>query len=325
MVKKSQSEENPSLLRNKIIVCIGGGTGLFSLLSGLKEYALGKHNIKAIVTTLDSGGSSGVLRTQFGVLPPGDIRNCLVALSSETEILNKLFQYRFNKKINNHNFGNLLITALCDVTGSFDEAVKQASRILRIKGEVVPVSLDSNHIIAQLEDGKTLIGEKKIDTTPNKKIEKIYLKNKPKTNKRAAEVLKRADIIIFGPGDLYTSIIPNLLFPNLRNAIKKNQKAKRILISPVMTKPGETDNFPVSKFREEIEKYLKSELTHIISNNHMPKTSALKAYKKENKHPVIIDANNIKGVKLIRANLIDENQLVRHNPSKIAKAIAKLI
>ena len=258
-------------------------------------------------------------------MPPGDIRNCLVALSNESKVLDELFQYRFDKKINNHNFGNLLITALCEVTGSFDEAVKEASKILRIRGEVVPVSLKDNHIVAKLENGKELVGEDKIDTTPNKKIDTIYLKDKPKTNERVVEVLSKADLIIFGPGDLYTSIIPNLLFPKVRKAIRENTKAKKVLISPVMSKPGETDNFAVSNFKEEIEKYLKSNITHIVSNTHIPLVSALKEYQKENKHPIKIDEENIEDRILIKADLIDEDKLVRHNPQKLAKTIMNIV
>lgn len=306
------------------IVCMGGGTGLFSLLTGLKEHT-DKIRIKAIVTTLDNGGSSGKLITQYGVLPPGDIRNCLVALSDETKVMAELFQYRFDKHLKDHNFGNLLITALTKITGNFEDAIKEASKILNIKGEVIPVSLKPNTLIAELEDGKKLVGETLIDTTPNKKIEKIFLKEKPKTNKKARIALSEADIIIFGPGDLYTSIIPNILFPNMRRAIKENKKAKKILITPVMSKPGETDNFQVSNFIDEIQKYLKSDLTHVLSNDSFPASSAIREYQKENKHPILIDDKNISKINLVKRNLIDENKLLRHNPDKLSKSIINLI
>jgi uncharacterized cofD-like protein len=321
----TKKKQVPQSLKNKKIVCLGGGTGLFSLLSGLKEYADSSRNIKAIITTLDSGGSSGKLITQYGVLPPGDIRNCMVALSDESKILAELFQYRFDDQMNNHNFGNLIITALSKITGDFASGVREASRILRIRGEVIPVSLEANTLIARCEDGRELVSEAVIDTTPDKKIDEIYLKENGKTNPSAVKALVEADVIIFGPGDLYTSILPNLLFPKVRRAINSNLRAKKILISPVMSKPGETDDFVVSDFKKEIEKYLKAPITHVVSNNHVPASVALNEYKKENKHPVAIDEDNLKDVKLIKGNFIDEDKLVRHNPENLAKVIMRLI
>lgn len=321
----TKKKQVPQSLKNKKIVCIGGGTGLFSLLSGLKEYADSSRNIKAIITTLDSGGSSGKLITQYGVLPPGDIRNCMVALSDESKVLAELFQYRFDSKMDNHNFGNLIITALTKITGDFASGVREASRILRIRGEVIPVSLEKNTLIAKCDDGRELVSEAVIDTTPDKKIDKIYLKDNGKTNPSAVKALVEADVIIFGPGDLYTSILPNLLFPKVRRAINSNLRAKKVLISPVMSKPGETDDFVVSDFKREIERYLKAPITHIISNTHVPANSALNEYKKENKHPVAIDEENLRSIKLVKGNLIDEDKLVRHNPENLAKIIMKLV
>lgn len=309
----------------KLIVSLGGGTGQFSLLSGLKEYVGNNLDIKAIVSTLDNGGSSGKLITQYGVLPPGDIRNCMVALSDETKILNELFQYRFDENLDSHNFGNLLLTALSDITGSFDDAVKVASKILRIKGEVIPVSLKSNNLVAILEDGRELIGETLIDTTLDKKIKKLKLEGKPISNIRAIDVLKKADIIIFGPGDLYSSILPNILFPEVRDAICRNKKAKKVLISPVMSKPGETDDFDVSDVVKEIEKYLGASLTHVVANSYVPTSLALKEYRKENKHPVSLDELNLKKYSIIKGNLIDEDKIVRHNPKKLGKVVFDLL
>lgn len=323
-MENKSPQKDKKTLQNKTIVCIGGGTGLFSLLSGLKTKVSDKNTIKAIVTTLDNGGSSGKLITQYGVLPPGDIRNCLVALSEETEVLNKLFQYRFDEKLDNHNFGNLIITALSDITGCFDEAVKVASKILRIKGEVIPVSLQKNDLVAQFSDKTEIVGESQI-TKKGKKITKLFLKNNSKPNKRTIEVIKKADLIIFGPGSLYTSIIPNILFENLRCAINENKKAKKVLITGVMSQPGETDKFCASDFKLEIEKYLKGKITHIISNSYIPTTKALQKYKQEKKFPVPLDEENIKNCKIIKGNFIDKNTLVRHNPQKLAEAIISLL
>ena len=312
-------------LSKMIIVSVGGGTGQFSLLSGLKEIVPNKNIIKAIVTTLDNGGSSGKLITQYGVLPPGDIRNCIVALSEEIEILNRLFQYRFDNNLQEHNFGNLMLTALTDLAGNFEDAVKITSKILRIKGEVIPVTLEKNDIIAKLENGSEIFGETLIDTTQDKKIKSVKLHKKANANPRAVEILKKADVIIFGPGDLYTSIIPNILFPEIANAITQNKKAKKILITNIMTKPGETDDFRVSDFKNEIEKYLNSNINFILSNVHIPASAALKNYYSERKFPIPIDEDNIKNSKLIKADLIDENEIVRHCPKKLAKKLKEII
>lgn len=309
-------------LNKKTIVCIGGGTGLFSLLSGLKEYS-DTYDIKAIVSTLDNGGSSGKLITQYGVLPPGDIRNCLVALSDETKVMNELFQYRFDKQLDDHNVGNLLLTALTKIMGSFDEAVKELSRILRIKGEVIPVSLDHNTLIAHCTDGSTIRGESQI-TKAQKKVQILELEHPEKANPRALDVLKHADVIIFGPGSLYTSIIANLLFDSVSKTINANKKAKKIVVTSVMSQPGETDDFEVSQHKNEVERYLKGSVTHVLANNHIPDESILTKYRKENKHPTLIDEKNIQGCTLIKKDLIDLNTIVRHDPKKLSKAILNL-
>jgi uncharacterized cofD-like protein len=312
------------IIKNKTIVCIGGGTGMFSLLSGLKNKVSNEKILKVIVSTLDNGGSSGKLITQYGVLPPGDIRNCLVALSKESKILNDLFQYRFDKKLKEHNFGNLMLTALTKITGDFNKAVMEVSRILRVKGEVIPVCLENNDIVGHFEDGTKIIGESQITKT-NKKIKEIKLRKKSKPNKRAIDILKKADYIILGPGSLYTSIIPNLLFNEIIKEIKNNKKAKIILIVPVMTQPGETDDFKVSNYITEIKKYLKKDINIVVANNHIPLKTILEEYKKENKFPTIIDEENIKNTKLIQDDLIDINKLVRHDPEKLANILLKII
>lgn len=313
---KYSSKKNPH------IVCLGGGTGLFSLLSGLKTEISNFASLKAIVTTLDNGGSSGVLRTQYGVLPPGDIRNCIVAMSNQTKTMNELFQYRFDDRLNNHNLGNLLLTALSEISGSFEDAVKEASNILQINGEVIPVSLNPNTLMAKTSSGEILRGETIIDTTKNKKISQLYLKNpRAKANKRAIHALQQADIIIFGPGDLYTSILPNILFKEISGAIQKNKTAKKIFITPIMTKPGETDDFLVSDFKKEIETYVKSPLTELVINTSIPPVEALQQYYKEGKFPVLIDTKNLSKVKVLKGNLIDDMVLARHSPQKLAKAI----
>jgi uncharacterized cofD-like protein len=318
---------NNKKINDKTICVIGGGTGLFSILSGLKKYT-SKNVLKAIVTTLDNGGSSGKLITQYGILPPGDIRNCLVALSNEGKIVAKLFQYRFDTKLYEHNFGNLLIKALTDITGNFDKAIEEASKILRINGEVIPVSLENNELVAEFEDEKIIYGESEITEygkKNRKKIKDIYLKFNKKANKKAIENLKKADYIIFGPGSLYTSIIPNILFKEIKKTICENKKAKKILIPAVMSQPGETDDFSVSDFIREIEKYLECKIDIVLANNHIPSSILLKKYSKENKFPIYLDLENLKNRKIIIKNLIDEKKIIRHDSDKLAKEILNII
>lgn len=312
-------------LGNRLIVTIGGGSGQFSLLSGLKNYAISRDNIKSIVTTLDNGGSSGVLITQYGVLPPGDIRNCMIALSDESKVLADLFQYRFKDNLENHNFGNLFLTALTDITGSFEESVNITSKLLRIRGEVIPVSLDPNNLIAILDNGKELHGESLIDTTKDKVISKVYLEKENLANPRAIDAINNSDMIIIGPGDIFTSIIPNLLFGDIRNSIK-NSKAKKVLIVNVMTKPGETDDYSVEDIVDKIEEYLESKLDIILVNSKIPNDDILVKYmEKENKYFISVRDKNKIDERFIFADLIDDNDIVRHNPNKLAKQIIKIL
>lgn len=306
------------------VLCIGGGTGLYSLLSGIKSFPSDLVKLKAVVTTLDNGGSSGKLITQFGVLPPGDIRNCLIALSEESRLLKDLFQYRFDKGVDNHSFGNLFLTALNEVTGSFDKAIKEASKILRVKGEVIPVSLKHNVLSACMSDGSIVDGESEIGSH-DKTIESINLKYKGEVNPRACEIARNADYIIFGPGSLYTSIIPNLLFDDFRYAIANNLNAKKVLITNVMTEPGETSGFKLSNFITEVEKYLASPIDIVLANNNIPSPEVLELYKKENKHPVYIDIESSTTKQLIYDDFIDHEEVVRHDPSKLALCILNIL
>lgn len=326
MISKIVSKLNKkqTIPKNYKIVCIGGGTGLFSLLSGLKEYASNTSQITTIVTTLDSGGSTGKLITQYGMIPPGDLRSCMVALSESSEILAKLFQYRFDEYLDNHNFGNLLIKALEDITGNFEEAIEEASKILQIKGKVIPVSLTQNTLIAECESGEILHGEGKIDTTPDKKIKRLYLEKSGNSNKSAIQAIENADLIIFGPADLYTSILPNILFNRVKKAIQ-DSSAKKLGILPIMTKKGETDNFTVSLWVKEIEKYLGVQLDILLANSHLPHVNMLKKYEKEEKFPIPIDKENLIQYELIIGNFIDEKLVLRHDSKKLSQKIMELL
>jgi len=236
------------------IVSIGGGTGLPLILRSLKNY---NHNITAMVTVTDSGRSSGKLRKEFNILPPGDIRNCLIALSTSEDLLHDLFQYRFETgDLEGHSFGNLFITALTQVTGSFEKSLKETSKLLKLKGRVIPSTLIDTHLCAELEDGRVVESEVNVRGLNKPPIKRVFLKPydvKPLTD--ALDAIRDADIIILGPGSLFTSIIPNLLVNGIAEAIR-NSKAKKVYISNIVTQEGQTDGFKASDHVKAILKYL---------------------------------------------------------------------
>ena len=308
------------------IVAIGGGTGLSTILKGLKHIT---NNLTAIVTVGDDGGSSGRLRKEFGVLPPGDIRNCIAALASEEDLVTKLFQYRFKvgNGLEGHSFGNLFLSALCNITGDMMSAVIESSKVLAIRGKVLPATLDDMRLVAQMEDGRVIYGESQIPEAKGK-IHRLYCEpSRPRALPAALKAIKEADIIIMGPGSLYTSIIPNLLIRDISQAVSRSH-AHKAYICNIMTQPGETDFFSVSD-------HIKTILTHagyaniidaVIINDSLPNNLASK-YKQYGSSPVIIDVENIKkmGIKIINARLIEENDqgLVRHSPKRLARVVYK--
>lgn len=315
-------------MKTKNIAAIGGGAGTFVVLSALKSYPV---NLTAIVSMADDGGSTGVLRDELGVLPPGDIRRALVALSESSETLRALFNYRFHRGgLHGHNFGNLFLSALQKVTGNFAAAVRETSHILSIKGEVVPVTLDNVRLYAKLEDGKTIRGETNIDIPKNRartKIKKVWLKPAAKLNPDVRRILRVADLVIIGPGDLYTSLIPNLLVKGMPEEIRRS-KAKKIYIANLMTKFGETHNFQAGYFVGEVEKYLgRNILDYAIFNNKKPAPEVIRRYKKEKAEFVNPSNLNLKQEKpkYILTNLIDPGALMRHSQKKLAKVILSLI
>ncbi|MBI2451333.1 MAG: YvcK family protein [Parcubacteria group bacterium] len=313
----------------KIIVAIGGGTGVFTVLSGLKNYP--DLNLKAIVSMADDGGSTGILREEFGILPPGDIRRALVALSHSDKLLAELFNYRFPQGgLSGHSFGNLLITSLERITGSFEQAVREAGKILSTQGEVIPVTLDQCRLFAKLENGEIIQGETNIDVPKhdgNLKIERIYLKPKATANPKAIKAILNADLVIVGPGDLYTSLIPNFLVSGVRNALLKT-KAKKVYAVNLMTKFGETHNFSASDFVSSIENYIgKNCFDYILANNKKPEEKILKKYREQNARFVNFDKENLDDFKggIIAKNFLRKGELVRHNSRTLAEEIIKLI
>lgn len=317
----------------KKIVVIGGGTGTFVVLSGLKKYPL---DISVIVSMMDSGGSTGRLRDQLGVLPPGDLRQCLVALSEASELWRKLFLYRFeNGDLESHNFGNIFITALEKIIGDYQKVVDTASFILRIKGKVIPVTFDQVHLCVKYEDGEVIEKEAEIDNAIHKfaRITEAYLKPAAKPNNEALEAIGDCDYIIIGPGDLYTSLIPNLLVDGIVEAIK-NSPAKIIMIMNLMTKRGQTTSYTARDHLLDLEKHLKRKIDMIILNNKKIDPEIIGHYIQSGEKQVIDDFDDIKNTRnIIYADLISEKKhiqsqndhavrsLLRHDSDKVASVI----
>ncbi len=313
----------------KKIVVIGGGTGIFAILSGLKNYF---DDISAVVTMADDGGSTGILREEFGILPPGDARRAIIALShSNNKILSELFNYRFKegRGLAGHSFGNLMITALERLTGNFDEAIREASKIFGLKGKVIPVTFQHTLLYAELENGKIISRETNIDIPKHDgrlKIKNIWLKPAVKINPEAANEIKTADLIIIGPGDLYTSIVPNLLVKGLKESLKQT-KAKIVYFVNLMTKYGETDGFRASDFLKVLENYLgKGVLDYVVVSNKKPALVRLRPYALEKAYWVENDLKDL-GRKpiLIKANLLRPRGFVRHDSEKTATVAKKFL
>lgn len=308
----------------KNVVVVGGGTGTFAVLSALKDCPL---HLTAIVSMADDGGSTGALRDQYGVLPPGDIRRAMVALSQESKTLRELFNYRFgNGDFSGHSFGNIFLSALEKLTGNFGSAVSEASRILNLRGKVHPVTLDNIRLNARLADGKILKGETNIDIprgASRASISKVWLSPSAKINPEARRAISSADLIVVGPGDLYTSLIPNLLVRGVPEAIKKS-RAKKVFVCNLMTKYGETHGFCAEDFVAEIEKYLgRDVLDYAVFNSKKPHSTVLRRYKKEKAEFIEPPP---KSQKYILADLLDEGPFIRHEPKKkLAKALISLL
>ena len=321
------------ILQQKInITTIGGGTGTFNVLSWLKSHQ--DYNLAAIVSMSDSWWSTGVLRDEFGILPPGDIRRALLALSEESEIFRKLFSYRFalDTSVNGHTVGNLLLTAMTDITGSFENGLDEMSEIMKVRGKVIPVTLEKSDLVVELEDGQKIFWETHIDVPEfdtDLRIENAYLEPKVTANERAIEVIENSDIIIIWPWDLYTSLIPNLLVDGISEAIGHSH-AKVVYFCNIMTKRWETTHFDLKDFIEVVEKYLwKNRLDYVVVNDGHISDEMVEKYKEEEgKKPVKIkETDNFFDVKykVIERDLLNEQDYVRHNPEKIAWVIEEIV
>jgi uncharacterized cofD-like protein len=314
------------LERGPKIVVIGGGTGLSTLLHGLKAYTT---NLTAIVTVADDGGSSGRLRQEFDMLPPGDIRNCLVALADTEPLMQQLFQYRFapDSALQGHNFGNLFITAMTKITGDFERAVQASSKVLAIRGRVVPSTNNKVRLVAEHEDGSVTIGETKISKS-NVAIRRVYLEPagcQPTASALAA--LEEADAIVLGPGSLFTSIIPNLLVEKMVDAVVTS-KALKVYICSVMTQSRETHGYQASDHVRALVGHSSPGIIHVCIVNTEPVPAyMLDKYREEDAFPVESDVEQIRalGYQVVAENIINTENYVRHDADRVAKIVMQLV
>ena len=318
-------------VQDKKVVVIGGGTGLSTMLKGIKKYT---SEITAIVTVADNGGSSGKIREEMGIMPPGDIRNCLVALANTEPIMEKLLQYRFTEgSLDGQNFGNLLIATLAEITGSFEEAVHVTSKVLAITGNVLPVTLEDVHLHARFDNGIIVKGETEIVEYGKQNecnICHIELDPKlPEPNKKVIQALLDAELIILGPGSLYTSIIPNLLVKNMSEYIKK-ATGQKIYIANIMTQPGETSRLSLEEHIQILEYYLgKDVLDAVIINNEKVTKEQMKEYEEEGARLLTINENHkvwqrIRRVEAPLIKVYEDKKFVRHDPEKLARCIFQM-
>lgn len=322
------------------IVAIGGGTGLPTILEGLRTFT---NNLTAIVTVTDSGRSSGMLRRELNVLPPGDIRNCLISLSNSEKLMNDLFQYRFEEgSLEGQNFGNLLIAVLSKITGSFERGLEEASRILKLEGKVLPSTFDNVHICAEFEDGNIICEENNIidrnnpDVHLRSPIKKVFLKPSAKASKAAINEIRNADLIVLCPGSLFTSVITNLLVKGIPEAINKS-KAKKVYVCNIMSQQSQTYGYKASDHVKQIMKYLDGKIDYVMLNTKEPSEELKKEYENENAHLIENDIYEINklGVNIIQDEILEDvkekkilwqkKNLLRHESHKIAKLLMALI
>ena len=318
----------------KKVVVIGGGTGNFTVLSGLKKYNI---DLSAIVSMADDGGSTGILRDELGVLPPGDVRQCLVALSDSSRLMRSLMNYRFEQgSLQGHSFGNLLLSALEKVTGSFEKAVEEVGKILSIKGKVIPVTTHEVRLQMILNNGKTLQGEKEVhlSTEIHKGYKSIYLEPFPQANPHAVSEILNADLVVFGPGGLYTSLIPNLLVEGVSKALRET-KAKKVFVINLMNKKGQTPKFTVKDHLNEIKKFIGKDIfDYILVNNGEPPKELIEDYAEEGE----MVKNDLKSdSRVVEASLLSnelkevqkgdtlKRNLIRHDSQKLANELMKIV
>lgn len=331
MTKVSQKHARPVR-----VVALGGGTGLSTLLRGLKEYvAQGPQNrakrpisdLAAVVTVTDDGGSSGRLRREYRVLPPGDIRNCMVALSDDEYLLSRLFQYRFpaGPSLGGHTFGNLFLTALTNVTGDFPEAVRLSSGVLAIRGRIFPSTAQNVTLEAELEGGKVVAGETKISRS-RRRIERVRLvPRRVRPLKEVLTAIRRADLILVGPGSLYTSLIPNFLVDEVVEVIA-HSRATRVYIANLMTQPGETQGYSVADHVRAIDAHAERKLFDAVVVSRAPVSPRIiRRYRAQGAEPVRPSLDELRdmGLTAITGDLLHQHGVVRHDPERLASLLIK--
>jgi uncharacterized cofD-like protein len=316
------------------VVAIGGGTGLSMLLRGLKHYVARRRqeserhpisDLAAIVTVTDDGGSSGRLRREYRVLPPGDIRNCMVALSQDEALLGRLFQYRFHagRGLRGHSFGNLFLTALSHVTGDFAEAVRVSGEVLAIRGRIFPATLQNVSLQAVMTDGKIVLGETRIAKS-GKKIRRLSLR--PRHVRPLPEVLeaiRQANLILIGPGSLYTSILPNLLVSDVAEAIEKSS-ATRVFVANLMTQPGETEGFSLADHVRVVYDHTRRKfIDWVVASNQIISPDVARRYSRRGAEPVRVDLQDVQrlGVRCLLDNLLEEHGVVRHDSARLSQLL----
>ncbi|USN91817.1 MAG: YvcK family protein [Candidatus Nomurabacteria bacterium] len=333
-------------MKKKNVVVIGGGTGTHTVLQGLKQHH-DRINISAVVTMADSGGSTGRLRDEFGYLPVGDVRMALVALASEVdeheELLRKLFMHRFERggDLSGHNFGNLFLVALTDILGSEEEAIKVAGKLLRVMGTVVPVTTEKINLVATYDDGVVVVGEHDIDepvkNRVNNSIVNISVTPRATISDSAKKVITEADLLVLGPGDLYTSVLANCVVAGVREAIGKSS-AKVVYVSNLMTKNGQTSGMGVKEHVSEIVKYTSREIDYLVVNNTFLPENLLKNYARSQEFPVLMNVDPQRvSFKVIATDLLSSakvekvngdvlrRSLIRHDPKKLASVLLDIV
>ena len=321
------------LQRGPRVVALGGGTGLSTMLRGLKKYT---GNLTAIVTVADDGGSSGKLRAEYRILPPGDFRQCITALADVEPLMTTLFQHRFKEgSLNGHSFGNLFIMAMAEITGDFEHAIRESGRVLAVRGQIVPSTLRDVTLIAEMADGQTRVGESSIPH-PNgdgdgnvavaTAIKRVFLQPEPTINPEAEEAILNAEMIIIGPGSLYTSILPNLVVDGMAEALKASPAIK-VFVCNVATQPGETDAFRVSDHLKAIESHLGTNIFDFVvvnSNNNftLPPSAQAAGIRRVVYDPATVSQRSIHAVLV---DVVDPRISTHHDPDKLARAIMKKI
>lgn len=320
-------------MRHQRIVTIGGGTGNFTVLSGLKKYPV---DLTAVVAMADDGGSTGILRDELGVLPPGDIRQCLVALSDAPDVVRSLMNFRFTRgSLRGHTIGNLLLSGFESMTGDFEEAVERAAAILNIRGQVIPSTFSKVTLCATLPGGETIRGESKVRSTDVTRALRFFLEPRARVNLRAARAIRSADFIIIGPGDFYSSLVPNFLVTGIARAVRES-KGKAVFICNIMTKKGQTDGWTIPDFVRNIESFVGRTMDIVLYNDRLPSGRLLEKYARQGeqfiKTGVLDRKHRYVGVPLVSTRVVRGQKgdplprtLIRHDADTLASVIMRRV